>query len=195
MQTHTHTHTHATVRSIFSQIDLQRNHSHASHDLQTTFRLRQRHTRHFRCPFTCKTVCNFRCTIGFPIPTIVNVSPTLEQLSWMTNCNHTTHTRRVGIVGHSASRRPCGTITLQSSRILPSKVRTVLTIPNPEYHNTHSTRRCSAPTSSHVPSLTSVTGAHSCVSAVEYYVSPWLGMNSWQFGKVLPPPREIRLES
>ena len=29
----THTHTHATVRSIFSQIDLQRNHSHAPHDL------------------------------------------------------------------------------------------------------------------------------------------------------------------
>ena len=37
----THTHTH-TVRSIFSQIDLQRNHSHAPHDLQTANYTRNR---------------------------------------------------------------------------------------------------------------------------------------------------------
>ena len=48
-----HTHTHATVRSIFSQIDLQRNHSHAPHDLQaakyTRKRNRATHTIAVRC--------------------------------------------------------------------------------------------------------------------------------------------------
>ena len=42
IETKPHTHTHATVRSIFSQIDLQRNHSHAPHDLQTAKYTRNR---------------------------------------------------------------------------------------------------------------------------------------------------------
>ena len=46
-QTHTqHTHTHATVRSIFSQIDLQRNHSHAPHDLLPAKYTRNRNNTH-----------------------------------------------------------------------------------------------------------------------------------------------------
>ena len=42
IETGPHTHTHAIVRSIFSQIDLQRNHSHAPHDLHTAQYTRDR---------------------------------------------------------------------------------------------------------------------------------------------------------
>ena len=42
IETKPRTHTHATIRSIFSQTDLQHNHSHAPHDLQTAKYTRNR---------------------------------------------------------------------------------------------------------------------------------------------------------
>ena len=80
-------------------------------------------------------------------------------------------------MGHSASRRPCGTTALQSSRIFPSKVRTVSMIPNPGYLSMAS-QRVFALLRLPCSSLPQIRNRSTCVSAVEHHASPWRGMNS-----------------
>ena len=57
IETKPHTHTHTTVRSIFSQIDLQRNHSHAPHDLlPAKYTRTKQHTTHTHTHATVRSI-------------------------------------------------------------------------------------------------------------------------------------------
>ena len=101
----THTHTHATVRSFFSQIDLQRNHLHAPHDL-----LPAKYTRNRKkATFTHATVRSLFSQIDLQ-RNHSHAPHDLQSAKYTRNRNKGTHThtchRQVNLLSDRSSTQP-----------------------------------------------------------------------------------------